>query len=191
MTSRIRGMAFLGAARHVKTVYGPEMLDRIVRDAGPATQKTFAKRIDGLGLQPYDSFVGLLTSLDRNLGTGDLGYCWQFGDLVARIDLETIFKGYKIRPSPEQMIRACMPIWAMYTDGCGYMEAVDVRPERTLLRIMDFPEMAPSHCRLMEGWMTAAMDTIGVEVLPGAGEIQCPNRGGPFHEFSCQWRHRD
>jgi hypothetical protein len=183
-------MAFLGAARHVKHTFGPSTLEQIVRDAGPATQKTFAKKIDGLGLHPYESFAGLLRSLDRNLGSGDLGYCWQFGDVAARMDLETIFKGYKIRPSPEQMIRGCMPIWAMYTDGCGYMEAVDTRPESTILRIMDFAEMDPAHCRLMEGWMTAAMESMGVEVLPGAGETQCTSRGGPYHEFRCEWRHR-
>lgn len=190
MLARIRGMAFLGAARHVRHDYGVDVLDRIVEDAGPATQKTFAKRIDGLGLHPYESFVGLLTSLDRHLGSGDLEYCKKFGDLAARIDLATIFKGYKIRPSPEQMIRACMPIWAMYTDGCGTMDAIETLPERTLLRITDFPEMAPAHCRLMEGWMIAAMDAIGVEVLPGATETVCMSRGGPYHEFTCRWRVR-
>lgn len=183
-------MAFLGAARHVKHTHGPEALERIVQDAGLPAQKTFAKRIDGLGLHPYEAFAGLLVSLDRHLGHGDLAYCAQFGDLVARIDLETIFKGYKIRPSPEQIIRACMPIWAMYTDGCGFMEAVDTRPDNTILRIMNFPEMSPAHCRLMEGWMIAAMDVIGADVLPGAGETQCASRGGPFHEFRCTWRLR-
>lgn len=183
-------MAFLGAARHIKHTHGEEMLARVVRDAGPATQKTFAKRIDGLGLHPYEAFAGLLVSLDKHLGDGDLEYCRQFGDMVARVDLETIFKGYKIKPSPEQMIRACMPIWAMYTDGCGFMEAVDTSPDNTVLRIMDFPEMVPAHCRLMEGWMTAAMDTMGVELLAGAGETQCASRGAPYHEFRCRWRLR-
>jgi len=185
--ARIRGMAFLGAARYVKHTYGEAMLQRIVDAAPQATRTTFAKRINGLGLQPYESFIGLLRSVDFHLGTGDLQYCRTLGDLAARHDLHTIFQGYAIRPSPEDMIRACTPIWGMYTDNAGAMEAVDTRPERTILRISGFPDMDPAHCRLMEGWMIAAMDVVGARILPGACETECQSEGGRYHEFSCRW----
>ncbi len=185
--AKIRGMAFLGAARHVKRERGLEGLARVIRDAGPEAQATFSRPINGLSLQPYAAFVGLLVSVDRHLGCGDLEYCRVIGDLSARHDLSTIFKVYAVRPSPETMIRACTPIWGMYTEGCGVMEAVDTRPDSTLLRICDFDAMHPAHCRLMEGWMIAAMSEIGVRILPGAGERACPSRGGTCHEFWCQW----
>jgi hypothetical protein len=51
--------------------------------------------------------------------------------------------------------------------------------------------MDPAHCRLMEGWMIAAMDVIGAKVLPGARETACMAGGGPYHEFSCQWTLKD
>jgi hypothetical protein len=180
-------MAFLGAARFIKQTHGEPMLARIVEAAPAATQKTFSKRINGLGLQPYESFVGLLRTVDRTLGAGDLAYCRTLGDLAARSDLDTIFKGYAVRPSPEEMIRACTAIWGMYTDQAGTMEAVDVTPERTVLRIHDFAEMDPAHCRLMEGWMIAAMDVVGARVLPGACEAECMSSGGRWHEFRCLW----
>ncbi len=185
--AKIRGMAFLGTARHVKAKFGLEMLARVVRDAGPAAQETFSRRIDGLSLEPYEAFVGILRSIDKHLGQGDLEYCRVIGDMAARHDLETIFRVYTIRPSPENMIRGCTPIWGMYTEGAGFMEAVDVRPENTLLRISGFPEMDPAHCRMMEAWMIAAMDVVGVRVLPGACERECQSRGGVCHEFWCQW----
>lgn len=188
--ARVRGMAFLGTAHYIKHNFGEDMLTRIVADAGAATQKTFAKKIDGLGLHPYDSFIGLLRSVDRHLGKGDLSYCKTLGELAARQDLQTIFKGYAVRPSPEDMIRACTPIWGMYTEGSGYMVAVHTRPENTVLRIHDFPDMDPAHCRLMEGWMIAAMDFIGAGVMPGACERQCMSRGDSFHEFWCRWELR-
>lgn len=184
-------MAFLGTARFVKHAYGDDVLERIVADAGPAAVKTFSKRIDGLGLQPYEAFVGLLRSADRHLGNGDLSFCRTIGDTAARQDLETIFRVYAVRPEPAKMIEACTPIWGMYTEGGGYMEALDVRPERTVLRITEFPEMDPAHCRLMEGWMIAAMDVIGVRVLPGAAETECMSTGGRFHEFSCRWEPKE
>jgi hypothetical protein len=181
-------MAFLGAARHIKRDFGEAVLTRVIADAGPATQKTFAKKIDGLGLHPYESFVGLLRAADRQLGSGNLDFCRTIGDMAARNDLATIFKVYAVRPSAEAMIRACTPIWGMYTDGAGYMEAIDTSAESTVLRIFDFPEMDPAHCRLMEAWMMAAMDVIGARVLPGACETECMSEGGRFHEFSCRWQ---
>jgi len=180
-------MAFLGTARFIKREYGDAMLASVIADAGPATQKTFAKKIDGLGLHPYESFVGLLRAADRKLGTGDLGFCRTIGEMAARNDLATIFKVYAVRPSAEAMIRACTPIWGMYTDSAGYMEAIETSPESTVLRIFDFPEMDPAHCRLMEAWMIAAMDVIGARVLPGACETVCMSEGGRFHEFCCCW----
>ncbi len=183
-------MAFLGTARLVKRRHGLEMLARVIRDAGPAAQKTFSRQINGLELHPYEAFTGLLTSVDKHLGCGDWEYCRTVGDLAARHDLETIFKVYAVKPSPENMIRACTPIWGMYYDEAGFMEAIDVRPENTVLRITGFPDMHPAHCRMMESWMIAAMDVIGVTVLPGARERECQSRGGSCHEFWCQWQKR-
>lgn len=185
--ARVRGMAFLGTARYIKHNHGEAMLERIVKEAGAATQKTFAKRIDGLGLQPYAAFIGFLHSTDRVLGAGDLAFCRRIGEMAAHHDLQTIFRVYAVRPSPEKLIRACTPVWGMYYENAGYMEAVDVRPESTIVRITEFPEMDPAHCRLMEGWMMAAMDVIGAHVLPGASETECMSQGGRYHEFSCQW----
>ena len=185
--ARVRGMAFLGAAHHIKHTYGPDVLGEVVAAAGPATRKTFERKIDGLSLQPYASFIGLLRSFDERLYRGDLRGCRELGDLAARYDLKTIFKGYAIRPAPEDMIRACTPIWSMYTDDAGTMVAVDTRPDSTILRIQDFLDMDPAHCALMEGWMIAAMDFVGARILPGACERLCMSRGDPVHEFWCRW----
>jgi hypothetical protein len=180
-------MAFLGTARYIKREFGEAVLGRVIAGGGPATQKTFAKKIDGLGLHPYESFVGLLRSADRELGKGDLEYVRKLADAAARSDLATIFKVYAIKPSAEAMIRACTPIWGMYTEGAGYMEAIDTSQDNTVLRITDFPEMDPAHCVLMESWMIGAMDVIGARVLPGARETECMSRGGRYHEFWCRW----
>jgi len=186
--AQIRGMAFLGMARFVKHRSGLSALSQLVADAGPEAQAVFKRPINGLELHPYAAFVGVLRAVDRLMGNADLEYCRQVGDVAARADLETLFRVYAVRPDPEDMIRACTPIWGMYTDGAGEMEAVDVRPENTLLRISGFPAMDPAHCRLMEGWMIAAMDVVGVRLLPGACERHCASRSGDVHEFWCQWQ---
>lgn len=186
--AKIRGLAFLGAIRHIKHSYGQEKLTELIRDGGPHVRETFRSRVNGLALYPYDALIELLVAVDKKFGKGDLEYCKVVGDLAARNDLETIFKVYKIKPSPEKMIVACTPIWGMYTEDAGYMEAVSTDPKGTILRITGFPKMHPAHCRLMEGWMIAAMDIVGVNVLPGACETECMSEGGRYHEFWCQWQ---
>jgi len=69
------------------------------------------------------------------------------------------------------------------------MEALRWRSDGTLLRIEGFPEMTPQHCRLMEGWVTATMNGIGVDVIDGRVSA-CPSRGDPAHDFSYQWKKR-
>jgi hypothetical protein len=182
-------MAFLGASHYIRHNFGEELLSRIVSDAGPATQKTFSKNRRP-GLQPYERSSACCAA-STAISAGDLRVLQALGDLAARQDLQTIFKGYAVRPSPEDMIRACTPIWGMYTEGAGHMLAVHARPDNTVLRIHDFPDMDPAHCRLMEGWMIAAMDFIGARVLPGACERQCMSRGDSFHEFWCRWEIRE
>lgn len=177
----------MGTARFLKRAHGEATLARIVEDAGIATQLVFTKRINGLALYPYEAFVGLLHAVDRALGNGDLETCRVVGDMAARQDLETIFKAYVVR-QPDEMIRACAPIWGMYCEDAGRMEAVSAEPDSTILRIYDFPEMDAAHCKLMEGWMIAAMEVVGVEILPGARETECMSSGGRYHEFSCKWK---
>ena len=185
--ANVRGMAFLGTAHWIKERFGREELQAIVEGGGPATIEAFAHKIDGLSLYPYAALVGLLRSADARLGTGDLAYAKKLGDLAARFDLSTIFRGYAARPDPEAMIRACAPVWSMYTDGAGTMVAESVDKESTVLSIYDFPAMDPAHCKLMEGWMIAAMDFVGAQVLPGARERKCMSCGDDRHEFWCRW----
>ena len=186
----VRGMAFLGVIRFVKERGAPGALEQIVAQSPPATQQALETRINGLSLYRYEAFAGFLESVAQFMGEGDPNSCQALGQLAARHDLDTIFRVYAEKPAPRKMIKACTPIWGMYTDHAGRMEAVSVEPENTVLRIYDFPTMHPAHCRLMEGWMVAAMDVVGVQILPGAGETQCMSRGGPYHEFSCQWKQR-
>lgn len=72
--AKIRGMASLGAARHVKRQLGLAGRARVIRDAGPEAQAAFSQRVNGLSLQPYAAFIGLLAGVDRHPSRGDLAY---------------------------------------------------------------------------------------------------------------------
>jgi hypothetical protein len=185
--AEVSGRAFLGLIRYVKDKKGDAGLAAIVADAGEPTRQVFAARI-GLGdWFPYPAYVGFLRAIDRHIGKGDRKFCRDLGAVAGQRDLGTILRVFVALASAERLIRSCSRVWPSYYRNAGRMEAIDWRPEQTTLRIFDFPEMHPTHCRLMEGWMIATMATIGFRVGEGAGETRCTSKGDPYHEFSCTW----
>lgn len=182
------GRAFLGVLRHVKQTVGDAALKGLIAQAPDATQRALSQRIAHTVWFPYAAFAGFLATLDAKLGRGDPDYAKRLGAVAGQSDLGTVFRVYVALASTERLIRGCSRVWPTYYRGCGEMEAISWIPESTVLRITHFPQMSPLHCRLMEGWMVSAMDSLGAEVLPGARETSCMSRGAAFHEFSCTWR---
>ncbi len=181
------GRAFLGIIRSVKESHGAAELTAVVAAAGEETRKAFASRIRHSGWYPYAAFAGFLTALEQRLGHGDPGYGRRLGASSGVKDINSIFRIYLAIASPERLIRGCSRVWPSYYRQAGTMEATAWAPELTTLRITGFPAMAPVHCRLMEGWMIATMEALGLGVSESAGETLCTSRGDPHHEFSCTW----
>jgi hypothetical protein len=184
------GRAFRGLIRHVKDRHGAEVLDEVVAVARRATRGVFSSQIRLMAWYPYEAYAGFLDSLEEHLGRGDGQICRALGAVAGKRDLGTIFKIYVALASAERLIQSCTKIWSSYYRNAGRMEAIDWRPESTVLRIFDFPGMHPHHCQLMAGWMISTMETIGFRVNEDARETRCMSRGAPFHEFSCTWTRR-
>lgn len=180
-------MAFLGLIRFVKSTYGADRLAELIDHAPTATQLACSERLRSLGWYPYEGFAGFLEAADATFGTGDLAFCRQLGHESAKLDLESTFGDFRANASTENLIRGCTLVWSTYYRDAGRMDAISWQPDRTILRITDFQDMHPGHCRLMEGWMIQAMATIGATVHDDASETRCMSRGDDCHEFSCTW----
>jgi predicted hydrocarbon binding protein len=184
--AEVSGRAFLGLIRHVKAKKGPDYLDQILQDAGKAAQQVFSERIRVTAWFPYPSYVDSLCAIDRKLGIGDNSYGRDLGREAAKHDIESVWRVYQALASPERLIRSCEKVWVAYHRNAGRMEAIEWSPESTITRIYEFPQMHPVHCRLMEGWMSAALESIGFQVAR-MEETMCMSRGDPHHEFFCTW----
>ena len=185
--SEVRGMAFLGLIRYVKETYGSDSLKRLLDDAPTPTQLACSERIRPKGWYPYEGFAGFLARADKVFGKGDLAFCRTLGAAAAKLDLESTFSAFSTKPDTEFLIRGCALVWGNYYRDAGSMSAIAWEPEHTVLRIVDFPNMHPGHCKLMEGWMIQAMKMIGARVHDDAKEELCMSLGDPCHEFVCTW----
>jgi hypothetical protein len=191
MGAEASGRAFLGILKYVKSTRGPDLLTAVVNAGNEESRAAFSRPIRMMGWYPYAAFVGFLHGLEHTLGkAGQLTFCRELGDVAGIRDLGTVLKVYRTISSPERLIRACDKVWSSYYRNAGRMEAVAWAPEGTTVRIYDFAEMDPSHCRLMEGWMIATMRSIGFYVNNDAFERKCMSTGDAFHEFHCTWQKR-
>jgi len=185
----VSGRAFLGIINHVREKHGRDALAPLLPKAPVETRAVFAARILHGTWYPYAAYTGFLRMLQSAFGGGALEYCRTLGMSSGARDINTVFRIYLAIASTERLIRGCSKVWPSYYRNAGTMEAVAWAPDDTLLRISDFPLMAEQHCRLMEGWMTATMNALGVEVIDGH-ESACVRRGDACHEFRCRWKKR-
>jgi hypothetical protein len=171
----------------VRERIGRNGLNELIARSGSHCREVLSSPIRKLAWYPYKAYVEMLEAIDRKLGRGDTHYGRELGSAAGDRDLGTIFRIYVALASPERLIRSCTRVWEGYYRNAGRMVAEAWEPDHTQLRIYDFPQMAPIHCRLLEGWMIKTMATIGFQVLPGASETACCTSGGDFHEFTAQW----
>jgi hypothetical protein len=180
-------MAFLGVLKELRSAADPDRVTAALRGWGGAIATVSAERIVRTDWYPYEAFAQLLEGAERDFGDGTGALCRELGIAAAKNDLRGAFAVLKLLASPQHLIGSCERVWPRYYRNAGRMEAVATRPENTVLRIHDFPAMAQAHCRMMEGWMTSAMEVLGATVLPGACERECTSTGGKHHEFACRW----
>jgi len=181
-------MAFLGVIKALRGSVGAERIGTLVAQWGDELRTALARRIDKGEWYPYAAFAQLLAGADAEIGDGKGSLCVELGHAAAKNDLSGgAFAVLRMLASPRHLIGSCERVWPRYYRDAGRMEAVSTLPERTVLRIHDFPTMAPEHCRMMEGWMISAMSILGATVMPGARESRCTSLGAPYHEFTCAW----
>lgn len=180
-------MALVGILKELRARFGPDVVQVELAGWGPHIAEICSGRVGRTEWYPYEAMVELLRGCERTFGDGTGQLCVEVGHAAARRDMSGAFSVLRLLGSPQHLIGSCSRVWGRYYRDAGRMEAVATEPERTVLRIVDFPDMAPEHCRMMEGWMISAMATLGAKVLPGGRETMCPSRGGEYHEFTCQW----
>lgn len=185
-----KGMAFLGVIRFLKDQpQGLALLEKVISSMKVEHQPMFTRKIISIIDYPYAAFINLLYTVASTLAKGDINFIRNLGDYSAIRDYSSIMHLYKINPKPEDLFRDGGVIWKSYYSNAGEFLSIDATPEHSVLHIVNFPEMAPPHCRLMEGWMTQALIQSGGRWIHDIRETKCMSKGDPYHEFTGEWRH--
>jgi len=186
---RVKGASLLGFFKYVKEQpEGEQKMARVLATMPAESAGECRKKVIAVAEYPYRVFVDYIRACDRVLGRGDLAVCRQLGEFAAMHDVRSFLKMVKTEPEPGDVFRAASLLWKNYHLHSGRLQVEDATPEHSLLRIHDFPQMDPAHCRLMEGYFTSGLRELQREVLEEFHETRCPSRGDPYHEFAGKWR---
>jgi hypothetical protein len=185
----VKGAALLGFIKHIKSQsMGKEMLEKVIAALPEESREVCKRRVVAVAEYPYSVFYSFIRTADQTLGRGDFAYCKELGRATATRDIQGLGQLFQRKAKTEDLFRAGDVYWKSYHINSGYWKVEDLNPDKTVVRIYEFPTMDTAHCRLMEGWMTQALTETGVQVFGEIKEFQCMSKGAPYHEFAGSWK---
>ena len=181
--ARIKGFALRGLLKSVKDSGGS--IPAVLAALPAAGSAAFARPIVASEWYPYEAFVGLVRTIDRIQGKGDLVYARDLGHAAAARDLGGTFRIISTVASPRFLIERGHMFWSKYCDA-GSLR-LDASQERLFRgRLEDFPDIDRAHCLLVEGWLHGLGQALGA-VGMASRQIRCVHLGDPLCEFEGRW----
>ena len=183
--AKIKGFAIRGLLRYVKESGFPGGIPAALAELPPSTAEAFQRRILHASWYPYAAYGDLLAVVDRVLGRGDLSLMPEIGRFAARGDAGAGFKVVAFFTSVETLLRRSSLFWERYCDT-GSFETTDVQAGSGIGMLKDFPDVAPSHCHLLTGWIDGMARVAGAKTV-AVEKTLCVHRGDRWCEYRGTW----
>jgi hypothetical protein len=185
----VKGAALVGFIKFIKDrPDGDSKLEEVISKLPEKSRELCESRIISVGDYPYTLFVDLIVTIDKVLGNGDYSVCEELGHFAGARDIEMFKKMFNKDPDPQDLFRAGDIMWRSYQQNSGKWDIVDDSPDLTIIRILEFPEMAQPHCQLIVAWMEQAMIEAGGNWLGKLKQTKNMNLGDEYHEFQGKWQ---
>jgi len=185
----VKGASLIGFFKYVKdSKDGAALMEKVLDALPPESAQVCRQKVIAVADYPYSLFVDLIRAIDKVTGVGNLSVCVALGRYAAARDIQAFMETFKSEVKPEDLSRAADIMWKSYHINSGTIEAKDTSPENFAIRICDFPQMDPAHCRLMEGYLSQAMIEVGGSWIEDVHEVKCCSNGDPYHEFQGKWK---
>ncbi len=183
--TRIKGFAIRGLLKYVKQSEYPGGIPALLERLPEPAAGHYRTKILSSRWYPYEAFLGLLHTIDRELGGGELELVARVGVFSGRQDAGSIFRFVAALSSVEAVVRRADAFWQRYCDR-GRFEVVELEPGRLRLALEEFPDIDGAHCALIPGWIEGLGQAVGAR-RPAVEQVRCVHRGDPRCEFSGTW----
>lgn len=186
--ARIKGSALLGALGWVSMRYGADLRGSVAAGVDSAWSEVFEHKIRPATWYPYGAYQSLLVEIESNIAArGDYDTMHDVGLWTAERDLGGILRIVAAFLSPESVVKRGFgswgqTYWSRFCDA-GSVRLAHLGDGSARIALDGFPEIAPQHCHLMEGWWQTLTRSAG-GLAPRVDQSLCVHRGDPC----CEWR---
>jgi hypothetical protein len=130
-------------------------------------------------------FLGLVHTIDAQLGEGDLSLMGELGEYSGRQDAGSIFRVVAALSSVEAIVRRADAFWQRYCDS-GRFAIRELEKGRLRIALEAFPHIDRAHCDLITGWIRGIGLSVGA-VDPVVKQARCVHRSDEICEFTGRW----
>ena len=180
----VKGTALRARLRFVEERAGVEGYRRFLDALAPETRAIVEARILASGWYPFTAFVDICTTIDRQLGDGDLALCDTLGRYGCDANLPTLYKIFFRMADVRYIIRRAAAAWRVNYDE-GSMTVLHEGDHVVTLR-MEVPTPHRAHCLSVRGWIVRAGELSGAKDVRVAET--CRIQGDAHCQFELTWR---
>lgn len=180
---RVKGSALRARVQYVKEL-GVPAYAKLLTALSQDTRRQVEQGFSPFAWYPFETFVELVTVVDRVFGAGDLALCEQLGRHACDANLTTLYKMlYKIGNIHFILRRAALA-WSLSYDE-GELRVVGQGERSAALQIAGVRQPARAHCLSVKGWVARAGELSGAKDL--VVTERCRLNGDPECELHLEW----
>jgi hypothetical protein len=180
-----RGSTAVATLDFVRRTYGGEMLESILAtlSAEQRTQLVSATTTDEL---PYEVLLAFWRAADGALGREHPRWMEEAGAYAIDSLGQQLYSGLLHKASPAEFVTQSVSLFRLYYRP-GDMVAVEVEPDRAVLRLVGFDALGPLFCRRQTGGLIRASELAGGRDVR-VRHVRCAHEGDLYCEWEVRWR---
>jgi hypothetical protein len=180
-----RGSTAQTTLAFIRSAYGEEVADSILRKLGPAERKQLqsAGTTDYLS---YDRLLALWKAADAQLAPAHPAWMEEAGAYAIESLGQQMYAGLLHKASPEEFVTQSVSLFNLYYPQ-GSMEAVEVSPGRAVLRLEGFDALGRLFCDRQTGGLRVATRLAGGHGVQ-VKHVRCATEGDAFCEWEVSWQ---
>lgn len=182
---RAKGSLVSARARWVREQFGEPALARLVEQVPESARGLLVEPSLPFAWYPFDQLMHIDAAIVAGPMEGDTRRMRDFGDDIARYDLNTLYKVMFKLGTPSFIIRRIGVVYGQYLDGGRAVgESAEAGRARVTVTDARFPLYLCEHG--ISGWLRAAIDLSGgtnVEV----DHVECVHRGAEACRWALTW----
>jgi predicted hydrocarbon binding protein len=182
---KIKGATLEMTVSFIKQAFGEDQFAQVTAVLEIADREVLSGKIHASKWYPFRLYERILTAMDNVLGDGDGSLCYKCGRYDAEYDLNSLYKLFYKKGSPQFIISNAMFVWRTFFDS-GRVEVENVGDKTACFRVLGADEYASVVCREIEGWLEKTTELSGGRNAT-VEETKCRVKGDEFCEYVIKW----